>query len=415
MVKGDQKNAIISRACFAWIYILHLVDKAHTVPSTLTTQPLAVPLAWGLRLTHGIFYNPVRPCTRTPRRAAKPPKSCHPCLGRHFIIGHTGGRQAHKTRGARGHPAAIWGFQTEPSAMQASLSIVRDRGHHHSLSTYINNTVTLRKATPRESPATPSSFANTLGQTNAARDFGPGISGSGSRGLQKISRLVPTTTARLAIMNGPSHLLQLVLELSGTFVFGLNGALIAMESEHLDLVGVIVLGMTTALGGGILRDVLIGAIPPAAFRDWRYLAVAAGAGLLAFLARQIWVRLGRLINVFDAAGLSLFCVAGTTTAFSAHLGPVQSALLGTITAVGGGTLRDIAIRRVPTVFSSGLYAVPAAAGATLTAVALEMHLYSGTLAVIAALVCFSIRMTGVHFKLSLPASRPPGTKEGSGA
>ncbi len=167
--------------------------------------------------------------------------------------------------------------------------------------------------------------------------------------------------------------LQLALDLSGTFVFGLNGALTAMEAENLDIVGVAVLAVITALGGGIIRDVLIGSLPPAAFRDWRYLAVGGGAGIAAFLARRLWVRVRRSITVFDAAGLALFCVTGTTTAFAAHLGPFQSVVLGTVTGVGGGTIRDVVIRRVPTVLSSGLYAIPAACGATLTALALEFH------------------------------------------
>jgi uncharacterized membrane protein YeiH len=200
--------------------------------------------------------------------------------------------------------------------------------------------------------------------------------------------------------------LQIVLELSGTFVFGLNGALVAMEGENLDLVGVVVLAVITALGGGIIRDILIGYLPPAAFRDWRYLAVAGGAGIIAFVARRLWVRVRRFITVFDAAGLALFCVTGTTVAFGAHLGPFQSVILGTITAVGGGTIRDVVIRRVPTVLSSGLYAVPAACGATLTAVGLEFHSYNGFLAVSAALLCFTIRMAGVRFNLNLPTSRP---------
>ncbi len=200
--------------------------------------------------------------------------------------------------------------------------------------------------------------------------------------------------------------LQLVLELSGTFVFGLDGALTAMEAEDLDIVGVVVLGVITALGGGIIRDVLIGSLPPAAFRDWRYLAVGGGAGIAAFYARRLWLRLGRSINVLDAAGLSLFCVAGTNTAFSAHLGPFQAAVLGTITAVGGGTVRDVVIRRVPVVLSSGLYAVPAACGAALTAVALELHFYKSTIAVVAALLCFVIRMLGLHFNLNAPRSHP---------
>ncbi len=218
-------------------------------------------------------------------------------------------------------------------------------------------------------------------------------------------------------MSSTGSTLQLVLELLGTFVFGLNGALTAMESENLDIVGVVALAVITALGGGIIRDILIGSLPPAAFRDWRYLAVGAGAGVLAFMARQLWLRLERSITVFDAAGLALFCVTGTTTAFAAHLGPFQSVVLGTITGVGGGTVRDVVIRKVPTVLSSGLYAVPAACGATLTAVALGLHFYSGAIAVLAAAICFSIRMAGVHFNLNMPishrhsAAAPPSPDE----
>ena len=203
--------------------------------------------------------------------------------------------------------------------------------------------------------------------------------------------------------------LQLVLDLSGTFVFGLNGALTAMEAENLDMVGVVVLAVITALGGGIIRDVLIGSLPPAAFRDWRYLAVGAGAGIAAFLARRLWVRVQRSITVLDAAGLALFCVTGTTTAFAAHLGPFQSVVLGTVTGVGGGTIRDVVIRRVPTVLSSGLYAIPAACGATLTALALEFHFYGGAIAAAAAAVCFTVRMLGVRFNLNVPVSRPEAT------
>ena len=200
--------------------------------------------------------------------------------------------------------------------------------------------------------------------------------------------------------------LQLVLDLSGTFVFGLNGALTAMEAENLDMVGVVVLAVITALGGGIIRDVLIGSLPPAAFRDWRYLAVGGGAGIAAFLARRLWVRVQRSITILDAAGLALFCVTGTTTAFAAHLGLFQSVVLGTVTGVGGGTIRDVVIRRVPTVLSSGLYAIPAACGATLTALALEFHFYGGAIAVAAAAVCFTVRMLGVRFNLNVPVSRP---------
>lgn len=210
--------------------------------------------------------------------------------------------------------------------------------------------------------------------------------------------------------------LLIVLDLTGTFVFGLNGALTAMEAERLDVVGVVTLGMITALGGGIVRDVLIGSLPPASFSDWRYLAVAFASALLAFLLRNSLTRQWRLINLLDAAGLSLFCVTGAATAFAHGLGPLQSTILGAITGVGGGTIRDVMIRRVPTVLTSGLYAVPALVGATITAVALDFHFYGAAAALAAASACFVIRLAGLRYTLNLPTTRPrrgPGTEEES--
>ena len=201
--------------------------------------------------------------------------------------------------------------------------------------------------------------------------------------------------------------LLLVLELIGTFVFGLNGALTAMEAQRLDLVGVTVLGTMTALGGGIVRDILIGATPPATFRDWRYLAVALASAVVAFFGRRFLRRVARSINLFDAAGLSLFCVTGTVVAYAHGLGPFQSAILGTITGVGGGTIRDITIRRVPTVLTSGLYAIPALVGAAITAVALNFHSYNTGVALAAAIVCFIIRLLGLHFNLNAPIAHLP--------
>ncbi len=196
--------------------------------------------------------------------------------------------------------------------------------------------------------------------------------------------------------------LLLVLELTGTFVFGLNGALTAMEAERLDVVGVVVLGVMTALGGGIIRDILIGSLPPVTFRDWRYLTVALVSAAVGYLGRRFLSRVTRLINLFDAGGLSLFCVTGTVVAFAHGLGPMQSTILGTITGVGGGTIRDVVIRRVPTILTSGLYAVPALVGAGITAVALDVHWFNTATAVGAALVCFVIRLAGLHFNLSVP-------------
>jgi uncharacterized membrane protein YeiH len=199
----------------------------------------------------------------------------------------------------------------------------------------------------------------------------------------------------------------LVLDLAGTFAFALNGALTALRATRLDIVGVVTLGMITALGGGTIRDIFLDSLPPATFLDWRYLAVAAGGGLIAFFSGHHLERINGTINVLDAAGLSLFAVTGALKAVGLAFGPAQAVIVGTITAVGGGTIRDVLIRRVPSVLSSGLYAVPALVGATAVVVA-DLLGNRGTIATVgAAALCFAIRMAGVHFDVNAPV--PPGS------
>jgi uncharacterized membrane protein YeiH len=203
--------------------------------------------------------------------------------------------------------------------------------------------------------------------------------------------------------------LLLALDLTGTFVFALNGALTAVQAARLDIVGVLTLGMITALGGGIVRDVLIGSVPPATFRDWRYLALAAGGGLVAFALCQWLDRLEIPIIVLDAVGLSVFAVIGASKAvvFGLDVGP--AIILGTITGVGGGTIRDTLVRQIPSVLYSELYAIPAVIGAAVTVATIRAGVYGVTAALGAAAVCFVIRMLGVGFSLNAPA--PPGTKD----
>ena len=205
--------------------------------------------------------------------------------------------------------------------------------------------------------------------------------------------------------------LLLALDLTGTFAFALNGALTALRVARLDIVGVVTLGMITALGGGILRDILIDSLPPATFDDWRYLAVAAGGGLVAFVAGRRLERLNTPITILDAAGLSLFAVTGASKALGAGLGPAQAVILGAITAVGGGTLRDVLIRQIPSVLSSGLYAIPALVGATITVAFIRLGFYGIGTAIVAAGVCFAIRMIGVRFGINAPAPRTPPVPE----
>jgi len=198
----------------------------------------------------------------------------------------------------------------------------------------------------------------------------------------------------------------LALDLVGTFAFGLDGAWTAVRAARLDIVGVITLGMITALGGGIIRDILLNALPPATFLDWRYLAVAAAGALIAFAFSRRLVRLAVPITVLDAVGLSVFAVAGASKATDFGLGPVQAVILGTVTAVGGGTLRDALIGQVPSVLRDGLYAIPALVGAAITVTANLAGVPQLPAAAAAAATCFLIRLIGVHFRLQAP--KPPG-------
>lgn len=209
-------------------------------------------------------------------------------------------------------------------------------------------------------------------------------------------------------MTTEQPLLLLVLDLLGTFAFGLNGALTAVRAARLDIVGVVTLGAITAVGGGIIRDVLIGDVPPAAFRDWRYLALAVGGGLLAFALSQRLHRLELPINVLDAVGLSVFAVIGASKAMDFGVGVGPAIILGAVTGVGGGTIRDTLVRQVPSVLHSNLYAIPALVAAALTVGAIQLGIYGLPAALGATAVCFAIRMLGVV--LGLHAPRPPGDR-----
>lgn len=198
----------------------------------------------------------------------------------------------------------------------------------------------------------------------------------------------------------------LILDLAGTFAFALNGALTAVRIARLDIVGVLTLGMITAMGGGILRDVLIGSVPPAAFLDWRYPALALAGGLIAFLLSRHLDRLEMPINVLDAIGLSTFAAIGATKALAAGLGIGPSIVLGAVTGVGGGTIRDTLVRRIPSVLQSELYAIPALIGATVMVVSARAGFEGVVTSLCAIGVCFAVRMIGVWFNLQAPS--PPG-------
>jgi uncharacterized membrane protein YeiH len=134
--------------------------------------------------------------------------------------------------------------------------------------------------------------------------------------------------------------LPLVLDLTGTFVFALSGALAGVKRK-LDLFGVLVLSFAAATAGGIARDVLIGAIPPASVNDWRYLGVSLFAGVITFYFSPLIVRMSNAVLLFDAAGLALFAVAGASKALAYGLNPVMAIVLGMVTGIGGGMVRDV--------------------------------------------------------------------------
>jgi len=211
---------------------------------------------------------------------------------------------------------------------------------------------------------------------------------------------VPAVPNPPPVLHGFDPTLLLVLNLVGTFVFGLSGGMTGVRVK-LDLFGAVVLAAAVGLAGGIIRDLLIG-IPPATFRDWRYLAAVGGAGLLTSLAHPAINRLQRPIQALDAAGLALFCVTGAATALSHHLGVAESVILGAVTGIGGGMVRDILVREIPTVLRGGLYAIPALVGAGIVVGAYRAGDHTLTFPLVGAGVCFLMRMVGLRYGIGLP-------------
>ena len=197
--------------------------------------------------------------------------------------------------------------------------------------------------------------------------------------------------------------LLLAFELAGIFVFAISGALVAVR-KGLDVFGVLVLAGTTGLGGGFLRDVLIDATPPAALQDWRYLLVPLLAGLLAFIYHPAIGRMERSVNVLDAFGLGLFCVTGSLKALDYGLGVAPAALMGMVTGIGGGMLRDLLAGRVPAVFRGELYATPALAGSAVVVALAHTDLSYWTIALIGGGFCTAWRLVAIwrHWQAPVP-------------
>jgi uncharacterized membrane protein YeiH len=200
--------------------------------------------------------------------------------------------------------------------------------------------------------------------------------------------------------------LLVAFDLAGTFVFALSGATAGVK-HRLDLFGVLVLSFAAGSSGGIARDVMIGAIPPAAIIDWRYVAVSMLAGLMTFYRYRLINRMSNPVLLFDAAGLALFAVSGAGKALTFHAGPVAATLLGTLTAIGGGMVRDILVREIPTVLRAEVYAVAALIGAAVVVLGRVLDLSSSVASIAGAVLCFGLRFIAMRRGWQLPTARPP--------
>lgn len=195
-------------------------------------------------------------------------------------------------------------------------------------------------------------------------------------------------------------------DLVGTFVFALSGATAGVR-HRLDLFGVMVLSFVAATSGGMVRDVLIGANPPAALADWRYLAVCCVAGAITFYRHGVIDRLRNPVRMFDAAGLALFAVLGTRKALDFGLGPVSAVLLGMLTGIGGGIARDMLVARTPVVLQSELYAVAAIAGASVVVFGDWLDWPSVPVLLAGAGLTFGLRFMAIWRGWNLPIAAAP--------
>jgi len=198
----------------------------------------------------------------------------------------------------------------------------------------------------------------------------------------------------------------LVLDLIGTFVFALSGAIVGVK-RRLDVFGVLVLSFAAASAGGIMRDLLIDSVPPAAIRDWRYMAASVLAGLLIFIwfpRSQRLSRVRNLVLLFDAAGLGLFAVTGTQKALGYGLNPVMASLLGMLTGIGGGMIRDVLVAEIPNVLRADLYAVAALAGAVVVVIGHQLDIAPTVAAVLGAVICFCLRLFAIRRGWQLPVA-----------
>lgn len=197
------------------------------------------------------------------------------------------------------------------------------------------------------------------------------------------------------------HSLYTFIDLAGTFAFAVSGA-VAAKNKGLDVFGILVVAFTVACGGGIVRDLCIGAVPPAGISDWRYLAVAMAAAIITMSLNWLSNWLNKPVLLFDALGLSLFAVSGAQKALEFGHNNEVAILLGMITAVGGGVMRDILLNRIPAILEKEIYASAALAGAGVVVLGKYLNWYSDWTFLAGFLLCSTLRILALYFHWELP-------------
>ncbi|HTN09068.1 trimeric intracellular cation channel family protein [Agriterribacter sp.] len=192
-----------------------------------------------------------------------------------------------------------------------------------------------------------------------------------------------------------------LLDLAGTFAFAISGA-VAAKQKGLDMFGIFAVAFTVACGGGIIRDLCIGAIPPVGLSDWRYLVTAMLAALMTMGLHALVERMYQPVLLFDALGLSLFAVSGAHKALLYGHNAEVAILLGMMTAVGGGVLRDVLLNRIPVIFRKEIYASAALMGAIVVVVGSYFKWPDGAISLTAIALCFSLRFLALRYHWNLP-------------
>jgi uncharacterized membrane protein YeiH len=198
-----------------------------------------------------------------------------------------------------------------------------------------------------------------------------------------------------------------ILDLLGTFVFALSGA-VAARQKHLDIFGVFSLAFSVACGGGIIRDLCLGDIPPSGLTNWLYMVMVLAATIITIRFYHWVAILSQPVLVFDALGLSVFAVTGCRKAIAYGLNYNAAVLLGIVTAVGGGVIRDILLNRIPVILTKEIYASAAMVGAMIVVGGDYLHYSKEIVAVVAIMFCFVLRFLSLHFHLNLPSFSDKG-------